>query len=247
MPEETLPQAKTCTKCGETKPLKEFSPHKFTRDGRNSQCKACSNAEQRARAARRIRQCERCKQRKQSTCFPAHSRECSACAPPQGFKRCGKCSETKPFEEFYKDPEGRHGRGSKCKLCVVATARHWAKANPARKKEAEDRWREVNPERKKALAKRWSAENPEAVRRSHVRSQERYPDRRQARIAVGHAVESGRLVKPAHCGGCGKATESRLLHGHHPDYSKPLEVEWLCTGCHSAEHQREKAADRQSA
>jgi hypothetical protein len=24
--------------------------------------------------------------------------------------------------------------------------------------------------------------------------------------------------------------------GHHPDYSLPLHIEWLCTPCHSAVH-----------
>lgn len=26
------------------------------------------------------------------------------------------------------------------------------------------------------------------------------------------------------------------LHAHHDDYSKPLEIQWLCTGCHGAVH-----------
>lgn len=26
------------------------------------------------------------------------------------------------------------------------------------------------------------------------------------------------------------------MQGHHPDYSKPLEVEWLCPRCHGARH-----------
>jgi len=237
MPDETLPQEKTCTKCGKAKALDKFSPHKFTRDGRTSQCKACSNAEQKARAALRIRQCERCKRRKQSTYFPPHSRECSDCAPPQGFKRCGKCGLTKPLGEFYEDSRGgRHGRGSRCKPCVSLAVKYWAEANPARRKEIEDRWRDANPERKRELARRWSAENAEAVRRSHERSLERFPERRQARVALGHAVESGRIVKPACCEECGAPTESRLLHAHHEDYSKPLEVEWLCVGCHTARH-----------
>ena len=44
--------------------------------------------------------------------------------------------------------------------------------------------------------------------------------------------------KPECCESCGAATNSRLLHGHHADYSKPLEVEWLCRKCHLAEHDK---------
>ena len=35
----------------------------------------------------------------------------------------------------------------------------------------------------------------------------------------------------SHCGGAG-------AHRHHPDYSRPTEIVWLCTGCHGREHAR---------
>ena len=43
---------KTCTKCGETKPLSEFSADDAYKDGYQSHCKACKNAYQRARYAK---------------------------------------------------------------------------------------------------------------------------------------------------------------------------------------------------
>ena len=39
---------KTCNKCGETKALTEFSKHKRTRDGLETQCKNCRNIIQKA-------------------------------------------------------------------------------------------------------------------------------------------------------------------------------------------------------
>ncbi len=36
------------------------------------------------------------------------------------------------------------------------------------------------------------------------------------------------------CPECGQSVEPRQLHGHHVDYSKPLEVIWLCEQCHGA-------------
>lgn len=35
---------------------------------------------------------------------------------------------------------------------------------------------------------------------------------------------------------CPCATSGVPLHGHHHDYAKPLEIEWLCVACHVAEH-----------
>jgi DNA-binding XRE family transcriptional regulator len=55
----------------------------------------------------------------------------------------------------------------------------------------------------------------------------------RARTAVRLALESGRLTKPDACERCGAVT---ALEGHHADYSKPLEVEWVCDPCHHAVH-----------
>lgn len=48
------------------------------------------------------------------------------------------------------------------------------------------------------------------------------------------ALRAGVLVVPEACSCCG-ATGRRIV-GHHPDYRKPLDVEWLCNGCHAARH-----------
>lgn len=40
-PHDTTSATKTCTKCGETKPLSEFSKHRGQKDGLQSQCKGC--------------------------------------------------------------------------------------------------------------------------------------------------------------------------------------------------------------
>lgn len=55
--------------------------------------------------------------------------------------------------------------------------------------------------------------------------------KQQARSAVGHALRDGRL-KRGRCESCGK----RRAEAHHDDYEKPLEVRWLCRGCHKARH-----------
>ena len=53
---------KTCTKCGETKPLSDFSADDAYKDGYQSHCKACKNAYARARyAANRERELARVK------------------------------------------------------------------------------------------------------------------------------------------------------------------------------------------
>ena len=62
-------------------------------------------------------------------------------------------------------------------------------------------------------------------------------ERRAARTILRLAVRDGKIVKPDRCSRCHKCVEEkRLLHGHHHDYNKPLDVEWLCSVCHGKEH-----------
>lgn len=52
---------------------------------------------------------------------------------------------------------------------------------------------------------------------------------------VQRAVAGGRLRAPGACSHCG--IPNVRLHAHHDDYSRPLDVRWLCSKCHVAEHQ----------
>ncbi len=54
-----------------------------------------------------------------------------------------------------------------------------------------------------------------------------------ARFAVYSAIKGRTLVKPKACSFCGKEGE---VVAHHEDYSKPLQILWLCTECHGLRH-----------
>lgn len=73
-------------------------------------------------------------------------------------------------------------------------------------------------------------------RRSAMRWARQYPERRQAHKAVAKARKDGILVKPSTCEWC---VEPAAI-AHHEDYSKPLQVIWLCDKCHSRRHRRLK-------
>lgn len=68
-------------------------------------------------------------------------------------------------------------------------------------------------------------------RRKHLSIKSRHPEKYYARRALRRAVKSGKLIRQP-CENCGEPKS----HGHHPDYSKPLEVIWLCDPCHRAVH-----------
>lgn len=66
--------------------------------------------------------------------------------------------------------------------------------------------------------KRWQAANPQA---------------RWAHLALASALRHG-LVERQPCRDCGDPQTD----GHHPDYSRPADVVWLCRRHHVAEHAR---------
>jgi hypothetical protein len=60
---------------------------------------------------------------------------------------------------------------------------------------------------------------------------ERYEERNPEKIAAQRQAQ--RIPLASQCKQCG-GTET--LHRHHPDYSKPLEIVTLCSGCHGRAH-----------
>ena len=60
-------------------------------------------------------------------------------------------------------------------------------------------------------------------------------DKYKAHMLVGSAVKTGRIAKLP-CLICG----SENTEAHHPDYSSPLDVIWLCAAHHKQAHALEK-------
>lgn len=87
--------------------------------------------------------------------------------------------------------------------------------------------------------KGWASRN----KRVYVdRFRAKYPEKARAHAAVQGALRAGHLVRPATCERCGGAA---LVHAHHPDYSRPLAVVFVCRPCHrvlDAERQQARCA-----
>lgn len=48
------------------------------------------------------------------------------------------------------------------------------------------------------------------------------------------ALRYGAIKRPDACSQC--AATGCVIDGHHADYDKPLDVEWLCRKCHKRRH-----------
>jgi hypothetical protein len=84
-------------------------------------------------------------------------------------------------------------------------------------------------EKNRARALSYYYANHESVReRQNAR-----PKGRPAPLKEAARIAARKLVKEP-CESCGR----QPAQAHHDDYSKPLEVRWLCSACHGVEHRR---------
>ncbi len=72
----------------------------------------------------------------------------------------------------------------------------------------------------------------------HRKQRQLHPEKEKAHHAVSYALRTSRLTRPSHCEDCLKR---RFVQAHHEDYDKPLDVDWLCTECHSKLRKKVKA------
>lgn len=135
-------------------------------------------------------------------------------------KHCRWCDVTKSLDDFYAHPQMRDGHLNKCRECVKVYVRaryHEKMADPVWRKGERARGR------RKIRDSGWMWKKPDPVHKA-------------ANTAVGNAIRRGDLVPPEHCEDCGHGFSEFRRESHHPDYSRPLEVEWLCALCHGKRH-----------
>ena len=152
------------------------------------------------------------------------------------MKTCFKCSRSLPATEFYRHPQMDNGRLGKCKECTKRDARgnrekridYYRAYDRARgSRQSSERARELyraNPEPRREAKRRWAAKNPL---------------QRRATTAVGNALRDGKLHR-APCEVCGTSDN---VQGHHDDYSRPLDVRWLCVTHHAEHHKQQRGLD----
>lgn len=135
------------------------------------------------------------------------------------MRLCKMCRQSKDLEEYYRHPKGAEGRAGKCKECAKKLSRE----NMIAKRDyylAYDRMRAKTPGRKKYFQNR------------QIQDRTKNPLANEARRQVAYAIRKGTLQKtPCYCG-------EPKVEGHHPDYSRPLEVVWLCHKHHKHMHGR---------
>lgn len=166
------------------------------------------------------------------------------------MKVCFKCNQEKDLSEFYKHKQMADGHLNKCKECTKMDVSKNYKENIDQYKEYE-KSRANLPHRIDARnayanspqgresgnrgSRNWSLRNPEKRKLSLKKWIENNKEKRDAHNAVLLALYHGTLKKQP-CESCGEIS----AQAHHDDYSKPLDVRWLCSSCHAAHHKSER-------
>lgn len=142
-------------------------------------------------------------------------------------KACFKCGAILPLSAFYAHPQMADGHLGKCKECTKVDVRENYRATIVTRREYE-RKRSARPARKATAAK------AQRTRRA------RHPEKDAARRILNYAVRTGKIIRPP-CERCGS---DKRVEGHHDDYTRPLDVHWLCFCCHRSEHGQTPATNQ---
>ncbi len=137
------------------------------------------------------------------------------------MKHCLKCKVGKASSRFSKCRQRKDGLQDQCKEC---------------RQEYQQKYRQT--ERGKEVFQKYgkTTKGREALQRHEQKQHQVYPERLKAHRTLNNAIRDGKLTRPSVCESC---FEEELIDGHHKDYSKPLDVEWLCKKCHKQLHREE--------
>ena len=144
--------------------------------------------------------------------------------------RCGKCKEFKSNGYFYRNIKSKNGLRNTCKECIAKYAVEYGKSHKNAIRLRLLKWRENNPDKARELSRK-NFERRREKQCIYTRLRRKlFPEQKKAVNAINNMIRAGK-IKRKKCIYCDKIGE-----GHHPDYTKPLEVIWMCSSHHKRFH-----------
>lgn len=101
------------------------------------------------------------------------------------------------------------------------------------RKRAEKRGTEEGREKNRMRMAEWRKNNRSKAFEMVEKWRKANPEKANAHTLIVWATKTGLIKRNEKCEECEKVCKTE---GHHEDYSKPLEVKWLCKLCHSKKH-----------
>lgn len=163
------------------------------------------------------------------------------------IKTCSRCKSVKPLEQFFRRSVLRDGRSAECKECAGERRRAFQKSDHGKAvikrhqatdkaKETKRVYEERHADRLKVIRADWQKTvRGRARHRADAKTyKSRHPERNAAHALINKLIRKG-VISRGPCEVCALPE----AQAHHDDYSKPLDVRWLCTK-HHTEHHREE-------
>ena len=136
------------------------------------------------------------------------------------MKKCFKCLVEKDLSEFYTHKQMADGHLNKCKECTKKDgAIRWADPEARERIRAYDNLRTKTQKRKEDSAR--------YLKNRRLKN----PDKKRAWAMISYHLRMGNITRKP-CEVCGDVK----AEAHHDDYSKPLDVRWLCFTHHREAH-----------
>ena len=130
------------------------------------------------------------------------------------MKQCLECKVKKESSKFSKCSHRKDGLQDQCKEC---------------RQEYQRKYRQTKKGKEIFQKYGKSTKGREALKRHEQKQHQPYPEKPKAHSTLNNAIRNGKITRPSICESC---FEEGLIDGHHEDYSKHLDVEWLCKKCH---------------
>lgn len=147
------------------------------------------------------------------------------------MKKCNACGSEKNSDGFHKRKASIDGLSAKCRACQSEYDK--ARANNPDRVRAREEYAKTDAGKESIdkAKKKWAANNNGKIYEITKSYRDNNPNKYRAHGKVAYAVKCGDLTsKP--CEACGiKKTQA-----HHDDYSKALDVRWLCHKHHKKWH-----------
>ena len=147
------------------------------------------------------------------------------------MKRCNRCGESKPVSEFSKGSGNSDGLQRNCKSCAADRYQQNREKIRAQQKQNWLRYSTENAEALKFKSIEYRKNNPDSAKTQKRRYRAEFGPKVEAKNKVWSHILTGRIKKQP-CEICG----SEKADAHHDDYSKPMEIRWLCRKHHAEWH-----------
>lgn len=136
----------------------------------------------------------------------------------------------------------RHSQGKYCsEKCqhegMKKSYKKYGRKNREKRRKFQREWylknrkKRIDQTRKYQLTKK----GKEVIRLAGINQRKNHPEKQKAREEVRKATKKG-IISKLPCEVCGE----KNTQAHHDDYSKPLQINWLCKKHHLEKHNRKE-------